>query len=59
VTQGESGDNALIGGKIRWTGFGNVQALIWTFLDCLLTLLLQISEAFGQALERAVGKMEL
>jgi len=25
----------------------------------LLTLLLQISEAFGQALERAVGKMEL
>jgi len=28
-------------------------------LDCLLTLLLQISEAFGQALERAVGKSEL
>jgi hypothetical protein len=59
VTQGESGDKALIGGEIRWTGFGNVQALIWTFLDCLLTLLLQISEAFGQALERAVGKTEL
>jgi len=59
VTRGESGDKALIGGEIRWTGFGNVQVLVWTFLDCLLTLLLQISEAFGQALERAVGKMEL
>jgi hypothetical protein len=59
VTQGESGDKALIGGEIRWTGFGNVQAPIWTFLDCLLTGLLQISEAFGQALERAVGKSEL
>jgi len=59
VTQGESGDKALIGGEIRWTGFGNVQAPIWTFLDCLLTLLLQIRGAFGQALERAVGKSEL
>jgi len=59
VTQGDSGDNALIGGKIRWTGFGNVQAPVWTYLDCLLTLLLQISEAFGQGLERAVGKSEL
>jgi len=49
----------LIGGEIRWTGFGNVQVPVWTFLDCLLTLLLQISEAFGQALERAVGKSEL
>jgi len=49
----------LIGGEIRWTGFGNVQAPIWTYLDCLLTLLLQISEAFGQGLERAVVKSEL
>ena len=59
MTQGESGDKALIGGEIRWTGFGNVQALIWTVLDWFVTVLLQISEAFGQALERAVGKMEL
>jgi hypothetical protein len=59
VTQEESGDNTLFGGEIRWTGFGNVQAPIGTFLDCLLTLLLQISEVFGQALERAVGKTEL
>jgi len=59
VTQGESGDKALNGGEIRWTGFGNVQALIWTVLDWFVTVLLQISEAFGQALERAVGKMEL
>jgi hypothetical protein len=59
VTQGESGDKALIGGDLYRTGFGNVQAPIWTFLDCLLTRLLQISEAFGQALERAVGKSEL
>jgi len=59
VTQGESGDKALCGGGLRWTGYGNVQAPFWTFLDCLVTLLLQISEAFGQALERAVGKTEL
>jgi len=59
VTQGDSGGKVLTGGKIRWTGFGNVQVPVWTFLDRLLTQLLQISEAFGQGLERAVGKMEL
>ena len=55
MTQGESGDKALIGGEIRWTGFGNVQALIWTVLDCFVTSLLHIWTAFGQGLERAVG----
>jgi len=49
----------LICGEIRWTGFGNVQALIWTVLDWFVTVLLQIRGAFGQALEIAVGKMEL
>jgi len=59
VTQGESGDKVLIGGEIDRTGFGNVQALIWTYLDWFVTVLLQIRGAFGQALERAVGKSEL
>ena len=59
MTQGRSGDKALIGGEIRWTAFGNVQTLIWTVLDWFVTVLLQIWIAFGQGLERAVGKMEL
>ena len=58
MTQGESGDKALIGGEIRWTGFGNVQALIWTVLDWFVTVLLQIWIAFGQALEIAVVRTD-
>ena len=55
MTQGESADKALIGGHLYRTGFGNVQAHVWTFLDWFVTVLLHIWTAFGQALERAVG----
>jgi hypothetical protein len=55
MTQGESGDKALIGGEMHRTGFGNVHVPFWTCLDYFMTCLLQIWTAFGQGLERAVG----
>jgi len=44
---------ALWGGEIDKIVFGLVQALIWTCLDCFVTLMLQIWIGFGQGLEIA------
>jgi len=43
---------ALWGGEIDRTGFRLVQVVVWTYLDCFVTLMLQISELFGLGLER-------